>query len=68
MVYTGDVKTAYPKINGRAFDSLRRREFDALRKQFKHEIDRAMRSNSKQPWPKLLETVAWNCAFLAVTR
>lgn len=57
----------YPKVNGKPFDSLRRKEFDKLRKSFRWAIADAASRNKEVLSSGTLTTAAWNCAFLAVT-
>jgi hypothetical protein len=58
----------YPKLNGRPMDSLRKREFDALRKRFRVLIGQAADHKGVALDSELLTTAAWNCAFEVVAR
>jgi hypothetical protein len=49
-------------------DSLRKREFDALRKRFRVLIGQAADHKGVALDSELLTTAAWNCAFEVVAR
>ena len=59
------MKTKYPKSNGKEWDSIRKRKFDALRKEFKNTIQVTKKGYGLSS--KDIETIAWNCAFVVVT-
>lgn len=57
----------YPTINRQPMDSLRRKAFDRLRREFRELIVEAANRNREAISDKTLTTAAWNCAFIAVT-
>lgn len=57
----------YPKSNGKQWDSLRKREFDKWRLKFRDSLNTTVDSLG-DPLPlKMVDTMAWNCAFEVVT-
>lgn len=56
----------YPKINSQPMDSLRKKQFNYLRSEFKNAITMSQ-GHLKTPLSKKeIELLAWNCAFVAV--
>jgi hypothetical protein len=59
-------KVIYPRVDGKQWDTLRKKEFDKWRAQFEWTIESSLPKVtvlSKQE----IRTIAWNCAFNVVT-